>query len=127
VATRDYGIHQVTSTAISSGKVGDEYYNPTTNKLYKYVAHNGTSPAYAETLTADALGNIGFSKTAAYKLDVAGTVNAAAMRAGVFLTGQYIDSNISISGGSNGLSVGPLTLAAGVTLTVTPGQRHIIL
>jgi hypothetical protein len=127
VATRDYGVHQVTSTAISSGKVGDEYYNPTTNKLYKYVAHNGTSPAYAETLTADALGNIGFSKTAAYKLDVAGTVNATAMRAGVFLTGQYIDSNISISSGSNGLSVGPLTLAAGVTLTVTPGQRHIIL
>ena len=127
MATRDYGVHQVTSTAISSGKVGDEYYNPTTNKLYKYVAHNGTSPAYAETLTADALGNIGFSKTAAYKLDVAGTVNATAMRAGVFLTGQYIDSNISISSGSNGLSVGPLTLAAGVTLTVTPGQRHIIL
>lgn len=127
MATRDYGLHQVTATAPSGGKIGDEYYDPTTNKLYKYVAQNGTSPAYAETLTADANGNIGFSKTAAYKLDVAGTVNAAAMRAGVFLTGQYINSNLSISSGNNGLSVGPLTLAAGVTLTVTPGQRHIIL
>lgn len=127
MATRDYGIHQVTSTAISSGKVGDEYYNPTTNKLYKYVAHNGTSPAYAETLTADALGNIGFSKTASYKLDVAGVVNATAVRAGVFLSGQYIDTNLVIGGGTNGLSVGPLTISSGATLTVTPGQRHIIL
>lgn len=127
MATRDYGIHQVTATAPSGGKVGDEYYNPTTNKLYKYVAHNGTSPAYAETLTADALGNVGFSKTASYKLDVAGVVNATAMRAGVFLTGQYIDSNLTISSGNNGLSVGPLTISSGASLTVTPGQRHIIL
>jgi len=127
VATRDYGLHQVTSTAPLGGKVGDEYYNPTTNKLYKYVALNGTSPAYAETLTADANGNVGFSKTASYKLDVAGVVNATAVRAGVFLSGQYIDTNLVIGGGTNGLSVGPLNLSPGASLTVSPGQRHVIL
>jgi hypothetical protein len=127
MSTRDYGVHQVSSTAPSGGKVGDEYYNPTTNKLYKYVALNGTSPAYAETLTADANGNIGFGKTAAYKLDVAGTISATTVRAGALITNQVIDNNIVISGGTNGLSVGPLSLAPGVTLTVTPGQRHIIL
>ena len=127
MATRDYGLHQVTATAPLGGKVGDEYYNPTTNKLYKYVALNGTSPAYAETLTADANGNIGFSKTAAYKLDVAGTINATAVRAGIILGGQYIDTNVTIAGGTNGLSVGPLNISPGASLTVSPGQRHVIL
>jgi len=103
MSTRDYSVHQVSSTAPSGGKVGDEYYNPTTNKLYKYVALNGTSPAYAETLTADANGNIGFGKTAAYKLDVAGTVNATFVRAAVILTNQIIDQNLVIGGGNNGL------------------------
>jgi len=127
MSTRDYSVHQVSSTAPSGGKVGDEYYNPTTNKLYKYVALNGTSPAYAETLTADANGNIGFGKTAAYKLDVAGTVNATFVRAAVILTNQIIDQNLVIGGGNNGLSVGPVSLTAGNTITVSAGQRHIIL
>lgn len=127
MATRDYGIHQVNKTAPSGGRLGDEYYDPTANKLYKYVALNGTSPAYTETLTADANGNIGFGKTAAYKLDVNGTVAGTAMVANLFLTQQYIQTSLTVGAGTNGLSVGPLTLAPGAVLTVVPGQRHIIL
>ena len=127
MATRDYAIHQVTTTAPAGGKVGDEYYNPSTNKLYKYVAFNGTSPGYAEALTADANGNIGLGKTASYRLDVAGTVSTTILRTAVIITNQLIDTNLTIGGGTNGLSVGPVSLAAGVTLTVTAGQRHLIL
>lgn len=127
MATRDYGVHQVATAAPSGGKVGDEWYNPATSKLYKYVAAGGTSPGYAETLTADANGNIGFGKTASYKLDVAGTVSATIVRTGVIITNQVIDTNLTIGGGTNGLSVGPISLANGVTLTVTAGQRHLIL
>ena len=43
MASRDYTRHTVSSTAPAIARVGDEYYNPTTNTLYKSVAYNGTT------------------------------------------------------------------------------------
>jgi hypothetical protein len=43
MASRDYLKHVVsTSEAVGSG-LGDEYYNPSTNQLFKRLAVNGTS------------------------------------------------------------------------------------
>lgn len=38
-----------------------------------------------------------------------------------------ITSNQTISAGSNGFSVGPMTVNTGVTVTVATGQRYVVL
>lgn len=46
---------------------------------------------------------------------------------GVLMHGNTITGNVILSAGTNGLSVGPLTVAAGGSLTVAAGARHILL
>jgi hypothetical protein len=51
-----------------------------------------------------------------------------AQAGGAILTNKDIASvSFTIPSGTNGLSVGPLTVASGVTITVTAGQRYVIL
>jgi hypothetical protein len=51
-----------------------------------------------------------------------------AQAGGAVITNKDIASvNYTIPSGTNGLSVGPLTVASGVTITVTSGQRWVIL
>ena len=38
-----------------------------------------------------------------------------------------ITANYTITAGSNGMSVGPMTLTSGVTVTVPSGQRWVVL
>ena len=38
-----------------------------------------------------------------------------------------ISANETIASGSNGLSVGPMTINTGVTVTVATGQRYVVL
>jgi hypothetical protein len=38
-----------------------------------------------------------------------------------------VSSNQTIASGSNGFSVGPITIASGYTVTVASGQRHVVL
>jgi hypothetical protein len=57
VSTRNYIIHTVANTAPTGARVGDEYYNPTTNILYKTLAVNGNSVTVG-TVLATTTGNI---------------------------------------------------------------------
>ena len=41
--------------------------------------------------------------------------------------GYTLDISNAIATGTNGFSVGPLTINSGVTLTVASGQRHIVI
>jgi hypothetical protein len=51
-----------------------------------------------------------------------------AQAGGAILTNKDIASvSFTIPSGTNGLSVGPVTIADGVTITVTAGQRYVIL
>ena len=45
----------------------------------------------------------------------------------VILNADTVTVNGTISTGQNGLSVGPVTLASGVAITVTSGQRWLVL
>lgn len=64
-------LKHITSTSIpNTGQDGDEYYNPTTGKLYKNVALNGTTLTFVEIPTANSNGII-----TASALQVAGNVN----------------------------------------------------
>jgi hypothetical protein len=48
LASRSYNNHTVSATQPPAPQVGDEWYNPTTNKLYKWVATSGTTSQWAE-------------------------------------------------------------------------------
>lgn len=46
---------------------------------------------------------------------------------GVMVVGTTVTENYTIATGTNGLSVGPVTIANGATLTLSSGQRYIVL
>jgi hypothetical protein len=58
-----------------------------------------------------------------------GTVYAPAVNAsnGLLLNGATVSANYTIPAGSNAMSVGPITVASGVVVTVTAGQRWVVL
>ena len=49
MSSRDYLKHTVSATQPPThGNLGDEWYNPTTNKLYKLVANSGVTVQWSE-------------------------------------------------------------------------------
>ena len=46
---------------------------------------------------------------------------------GLLVNADSVSSNYTIASGNNALSIGPLTINSGVTLTVSSGQRHVII
>lgn len=52
MSTRNYTKHWTSTTQPQTGlQIGDEWFNPTTNRLYKFMVQNGTSPAWTELFT----------------------------------------------------------------------------
>ena len=45
----------------------------------------------------------------------------------VYINKTIMNENTTIAAGENGLSVGPVTVASGVTITVSSGQRWLVL
>jgi hypothetical protein len=53
MSSRDYIRHLVSAnTAPNGARVGDEYFDPTTNKLFKVLAVNGNAVTSVEVLTS---------------------------------------------------------------------------
>ena len=46
---------------------------------------------------------------------------------GITINATTVASNYTIQTGNNGFSVGPLTVNSGVTITISSGQRHVII
>ena len=46
---------------------------------------------------------------------------------GILVNSNIIGSNYTIAAGNNGLSVGPVTISSGTTVTVSNGQRWVII
>lgn len=46
---------------------------------------------------------------------------------GVLTNSSTVSANVTIDTGTNGFSVGPLTINSGVVLTIASGQRHIVI
>jgi hypothetical protein len=57
---------------------------------------------------------------------VTGTTSVVAAN-GVLVNADSVTTDLTIGTGQNGFSVGPLTVASGVTLTVASGQRHVVI
>ena len=89
---------------------------------------NGTElilDADADTsITADTDDQIDFRIGGADKMEM----NATAFSGGaIYENADDITANYSITAGKNAMSVGPITIASGVTVTVPSGQRWVIL
>jgi hypothetical protein len=89
---------------------------------------NGTElilDADADTsITADTDDQIDFRIGGADKMEM----NATAFSGGaIYENADDISANYSITAGKNAFSVGPITIASGVTVTVPSGQRWVIL
>jgi hypothetical protein len=46
---------------------------------------------------------------------------------GVMVQSDTVSENVVIGAGTNGLSVGPVTVASGKSVTVAPGQRWVVI
>lgn len=61
--------------------------------------------------------------------DANGAVSAPVFQAsnGIFVNNTTISTSYTIASGTNGQSVGPVTIASGVSVTVSSGQRWVVL
>jgi hypothetical protein len=57
MTTRSTIVHTVSTTQPPSAGIGDEWYNPTTNTLYKNVSVNATSPQWVEFFSTTPTGS----------------------------------------------------------------------
>jgi len=63
MSTRIYTTHTVSATQPPSGKLGDEWYNPVTGKLYKYIAVNGTKVQWTSSVFSSDAGAVSIAIT----------------------------------------------------------------
>ena len=108
--------------------------------VYKVLAQVNPSATTATNLAGGSAGTVPYQSAAGT------TVQLAAGTAGQFLksngaaapswsapssiileNSQTIAANYTIGAGNNGLSVGPVTVNSGVTVTVGSGQRWLVL
>ena len=97
MSSRDYTKHLVSSTSPTNTKVGDEYYDPVTNKLYKKLAVNGTTVTNVEVLTNNlssvtAIGNTTLGTGSANFVGVTGGATGVAP----VISAQGTDTNIPL-------------------------------
>jgi hypothetical protein len=117
----------------------------------KFLTTDGTNTSWSTTAPAVSLTNDTTTSTNLYPLFAAATTGTAStiytgnakllykpltgdLQSTAMVSGNGITINASsvtasytIAAGTNGFSVGPLTIDSGVTVTVTSGQRHIII
>lgn len=130
-----------------SAVTGMMRYNSTTNQFEGY---SGASPAW-KSIGGSALSNDTSTTSNLYPVFAGATTGTAenlytgnakllykpstgdltstAMVSGngVIINADSVSVNYTIQTGNNGFSVGPLTVNSGVTLTVSSGQRHVVI
>lgn len=155
-ATTDSTFSSTGALTISKGTTGQQpgspvtgmmRYNSTTNQFEGY---SGASPAW-KSIGGSALSNDTTTATDEYPVFASATtgtaenlytsnaqylfkpstgelkVKAPVASNGIVVNADSMSSNYTIATGTNGFSVGPLTINSGVTLTVASGQRHVII
>ena len=155
-ATTDSTFSSTGALTISKGTTGQQpgspvtgmmRYNSTTNQFEGY---SGALPAW-KSIGGSALSNDTTTATDEYPVFASATtgtaenlytsnaqylfkpstgelkVKAPVASNGIVVNADSMSSNYTIATGTNGFSVGPLTINSGVTLTVASGQRHVII
>jgi hypothetical protein len=122
-----------------------------TSNSGKYLTTDGTNSSWATITAGASISNDTTTSTNLYPLFAAATsgvpttiytgntkylykpstgeLSAPAPIAtnGIAVMSTTVGSSYTIATGNNGFSVGPLTISSGVTVTVSSGQRHVII
>ena len=103
MSTRNYTKHWNSITQPQTGlQIGDEWFNPTTNRLYKFMVQNGTSPAWIELFTgATTYGYSGYLPQYYYQLQSPYIGRQLATAQGVF--------GVGVNGTGLGITLAPQT------------------
>ena len=94
---------------VTTAKMADDSVNA--SKLN--VTGNGTS---GQALTSDADGSMTWA-----------TIEGASAGGTIYENSDTIATNYTLTTGKNGMSVGPMTINSGITVTVPSGQRWVVL
>lgn len=129
------GTTQTTSPAATASYANSAYTqaNTATNNaagasLYANGAFIQANAAFIKANTPPAIAN----SAALYANGAFAQANAAFAQANtsggaITFNSTYITSNVTVAANTNGLSVGPINVANGIVVTVTGGQRWIVL
>ena len=75
MSTRDYNKHYVSTTQPPDGKPGDEWYNPTTNYLYKLFINSGTTVSWTQIPSTNVTGSGGSGGSGATAINLSTSPN----------------------------------------------------
>ena len=85
-------------------------------------------PLFANTTSGTALTVYTSNAKLLYKPSTGDLSATAHVNAnGISITADSVSSSYTIATGTNGFSVGPLTINSGVVLTIASGQRHVVI
>ena len=114
MTTRQSVSHTVSTTQPPSGGIGDEWYNPTTNKLYKNISYSATSPQWIELFSTTPT-----SSTATFgNVTVNGALTVGA--GGSLNVSNFVQTiNLSIPGAVSGPLVGSARFYPSRAVTLT--------
>ena len=109
MSSRDYTRHTVTTAVPPAARIGDEYFNPSTNALYKVLAINGTTTLSNQVAVLSSTGaltiasNTASASTATGALVVAGGVGVSG---DIYTGGNAYMSSANVGATSNSPRLG---------------------
>ena len=113
------------TSTVSGGTSGYIIYN--NGGVVGNLPVTGTAGNVVLSISPTLTGTPAIAAATATSLAATGAVSGASVRAtnGIIFNNNTITASTTIAAGTNGMSVGPMTLASGVTVTVASGQRWI--
>ena len=118
MSSRDYTRHTVTTAAPPGARIGDEYFNPGTNILYKVLAINGTTTLSNQVAMLSSTGSLTISSNTESASTATGALTVAG---GMGVAGNvYVGGNLYMASAN----VGATTLSPRLGWTDNYFYRH---
>jgi len=108
-------------TAASNGTAGATINNDTSTATAVYPLFAAATSGVPTTIYTSNANYLYTPSTGELKAKTQVSTN------GIVVNADSVSSSMTIASGTNGFSIGPLTINSGVTLTVASGQRHVVI